>query len=251
MQFFRQQRGQGVTGELLKGSAAARPCYLPRHACKGSCLGTWFTVWGWIPLVLWGAWQWREAPPCPGRGSQSWGPDSEGLNQKQTWMWYNPNLLLPGQICSSEDLILKYLWEIPPFLSLGLSLLQSLAVLCHVDLLALSDMQSYACPNELLNHVTTVNFLLLLLKNFIAESLSFWSEALGQRYCSAIPQGITVPPLKCTDSKVHVSFMGSPFWAHLPEMHIWTCTQMSKKLSLDKGNTVHHSDGSLAFSDQY
>lgn len=77
-------------------------------------------------------------------------------------MRYSPNLLLPGEICSSEYLILKHLREMPPFLSLGLSLLQSPAVLCHVDLLALSGMQSYAFPNELLNHVTTVNFLLLL-----------------------------------------------------------------------------------------
>lgn len=38
IQFF-QSRARQRAGELLKGSAAARPCYVPRHACKGSCLG--------------------------------------------------------------------------------------------------------------------------------------------------------------------------------------------------------------------
>lgn len=35
---------------------------------------------------------------------------------------------------------------------------------------ALPGMQSYAFPNKLLNHITAVNFLLLLLKNVITEA---------------------------------------------------------------------------------
>lgn len=78
---FSSREARESAGELLRGTAAARPCYLPRHVCEGSCQGTWFTVWGWIPLALQVAWQWRKAPPHPGRDGQSRGPDSEGLNQ--------------------------------------------------------------------------------------------------------------------------------------------------------------------------
>lgn len=67
-----------------------------------------------------------------------------------------------------------------------------------------------AFPNELLHHVTAVNFLLLLFKHFITEAQSLQSEAFAQRYRAANPQGGTVGPRKSPDLKVHVLFVDSP-----------------------------------------
>lgn len=114
----------------------------------------------------------RKGWPEP--GSWQWWikaiTDLDVIQSKPPSSW--TNLQLRGS-CFKLPLYLFRTKVLKPFLSLALSLLQSLAALCHVDLLALSGMQSYAFPNELLNHVPSVNFLLFLLKKIIAETLSF------------------------------------------------------------------------------